>query len=234
MDRLMSVFKYIAPISGGHTPTYSHQADEWMALKPLRASEKFSPEASQRYADVAVKFTSWPIDDLDIVDLLRDERGQWWDIRAITEIGYAEGIEIECTLKVTPPDIAVPPDPDPEPEGVFSYTVTAGENVSYRGFVMYDCGSIDAEPIDGATLYSTVSSRSSEGEGGIEIVGDRGVLEPLLADKEVWIGGVLIGDESHWSFDTYMATWWVEDGFPAFAVDGTYAVELKPVAPPEP
>jgi hypothetical protein len=232
MDRLMAVYKYHAPISGGHSPTYSFNRREWMAVKPLRADEKYSAEARQRYADVAVRYTAHPVEGLAVLDILKDEQGRYWDVRAVVEIGYGAGLEIDCTLLSGTPDIVTPPDPDPDPpaEG-YAYAITAGQTSAYTGFVFGETGAINAEPIPGATLYSTVSVRSNAGEGGIEIVGDRNVLEALLTDKEVWIGGVLIGDESHWSFDSYMATWWIEEGFPAFAVDGTYLIELKPVEP---
>lgn len=228
MDRLMAVYKYHAPISGGHSPTYSFQRREWMAVKPLRADEKYSAEASQRYADVALRYTSHPIDGLAVLDILKDEQGRYWDVRAVVEIGYGAGLEIDCTLLSSAPAIVTPPDPDPDPpaEG-YAYTITAGQTSAYRGFVFGEAGSIDVEPIPGATLYSTVSARSNAGEGGIEIVGDRGVLEPLLEEKEVWIDGILIGDETNWTFESYMAVWWVETGFPEFDVSEEYEIEIK-------
>lgn len=226
MDRLMAIYKYVAPVGTGENETYRFSRKEWMARKSLRADEKYSSDAKQRYADVAERFTAWPIDDLQIVDLLKDERGQWWDIRAIVEIGYNEGIEIDATLRTLAPEIAPPPAPNP-PSGI-AFTVTAAENSSWAGYIPGMIGSIDAEPITGATVTSAVSAKPYSGEGGIEFSGSG--LADILDGLDVYIGGVKITGE--WEFSSGTAIWWTFTGFPEFEAAGEYLIEIKSSALP--
>ncbi|MEZ5782346.1 MAG: hypothetical protein R3D70_12105 [Rhizobiaceae bacterium] len=37
---------------------------------------------------------------LEILDRLKDEEGRFWDVKAITEIGYGQGVEIDARLIV--------------------------------------------------------------------------------------------------------------------------------------
>lgn len=109
----------------------------------------------------------------------------------------------------------------------YSYMITAGQDSQSIGYVMGDIGSISGQPFSGVTVYSTAIEKAFAGSGKIEIIGDRGALEPLLADKEVWIDGVKIGDEIHWDFDIYQATWSISSGFPSFTDGNEYIVEFK-------
>lgn len=110
MDRLIRVYRYTEPMDGNEwpapEPTYRCRISEWMAVKPLRADEKFSANTSQRYADVVVRFTSYWIDGLTVLDVLKDEDGRWYDIQSVVEVGYREAMEIDA--KVIPkPQYAV-------------------------------------------------------------------------------------------------------------------------------
>lgn len=227
MDRLVEIWKYQAPISAGHNPTYALQADEWMSKKPLRADEKFSAQASQRYVDVAARFTAYPIDGLETTDLLKDESGRWWDIKAIVEIGYGEGVEIDAVMRTTAPDEAPeePEDPNESPPSTYSYTVTAGQDSEWIGYGS-GFGSISGEPISGSTVISTVSAKGSPGEGGIEISGPQYDLQGILSGLDVFVGGTKINGGS-WEFAFNVATFWVSTGFPTFVAGQTYLVEFK-------
>lgn len=228
MDRLMTVYKYRAPLQSGHAATYVAQQEHWMARQSLRADERFSADAKQRYADVAQRFTSYPIDGLEITDLLKDESGQFWDIRAIVEIGYGEAVEIDVTLKATAPEIITPPNPDAEK---IAFSITIGEDSDWRGFIQSSIGTISAQPIDGASVGSVVASKSDAGSGGVEINGPLATLEPLLTGADVWIDGVKITNPYGWMFSSGQALWWVTSGFPAFVVEGEALIELKPANP---
>jgi hypothetical protein len=103
MDRLICVYRYAEPAEDDDTwpapkPTYRYRRSEWMAVKPLRADEKFSSNTAQRYADVVVRFTAWWIDGLTVLDILKDEDGRWYDIQAVVEVGYREAMEIDAKL----------------------------------------------------------------------------------------------------------------------------------------
>src|SRR5690606_25334721 len=118
---------------------------------------------------------------------------------------YNEGIEIDATLRELAPDIAPPPVTEPD---AISFTVTAGENSSWAGYIPSVIGSIDAEPIAGATVTSAVSAKSIPGEGGIEFSGTG--LADLLDGKNVYVGGVKITGE--WEFSSGSAIWWTVTG----------------------
>jgi len=120
--------------------------------------------------------------------------------------------------------VTIAPAVDP---AAYSYTITAGQDSQFVGYVMGDIGSISDQPINGATVYSTAAGKAVAGSGKIEVIGDRGALEPFLSDKEVWIDGVMISDETNWVFDTYQATWSVTSDFPNFTAGNDYLVEFK-------
>jgi hypothetical protein len=95
MDRQVQIHKYVEPTSSLDTDNYSYARTEWMSRKPLSADERFSGDVMQRYAYVLVRFTSYWTADLAVTDVLYSN-GQWYDIKAITEIGYREGLQIDA------------------------------------------------------------------------------------------------------------------------------------------
>jgi hypothetical protein len=94
MDRLVEIHKYVKPTSSLNTDNYSYSRSDWMNKKPLTADERFSTDVSQRYSYVLVRFTAYWIQDLAVTDILYSD-GQWFDIKAITEIGYREAMQID-------------------------------------------------------------------------------------------------------------------------------------------
>lgn len=109
----------------------------------------------------------------------------------------------------------------------YSYTVTAGQDASWAGFIDGGFGSISADPIVGGSIQSTVSAKSVPGEGGIEIVGDAEVLHSALIGKEVYIAGSKIANPDGWQFQSGVAIWWVSSGFPSFVSGNDYLIEIK-------
>lgn len=109
----------------------------------------------------------------------------------------------------------------------YSYTVTAGQDASWAGFIDGGFGSISADPITGGTIQSTVSAKSVPGEGGIEIAGDIEVLHAALIGKDVYIAGSKIDNADGWQFQSGMAIWWVSSGFPSFTNGNDYLIEIK-------
>lgn len=221
MDRLITVYKYQAPTTAGTEATYRKSRPHWMGRKPLRADEKYSAEANQRYADVAVRFTSHPIKGLSLLDVLKDEQGQFWDVRAIMEIGYNKAIEIDATLRSSAPLID---EPAPPPPAGISFTITAGQDTDWIGYTAA-FGSISAQPIAGASIVSVVAGKAIVGEGGLEISGTG--LSAILDGLDVWLDGVKIPNPAGWTFSSTGALWWVFDGFPEIEVGKTYMIELK-------
>lgn len=109
----------------------------------------------------------------------------------------------------------------------YSYTITAGQDGSWAGFIDGGFGSISAEPIVGGSIQSTVSAKSVPGEGGIEIAGESEVLHAALIGKDVYVDGVRLHNSDGWQFLSGMAVWWVDVGFPAFEDGETYEIEIK-------
>lgn len=100
MDRLMEVHKYVPPANSKQKATYAYQLSEWMGKKMQRADEPYLSDDKQRTEAVVARFTAYPIDGLEILDRLKDEEGRFWDVKAITEIGYGQGVEIDARLIV--------------------------------------------------------------------------------------------------------------------------------------
>lgn len=135
---------------------------------------------------------------------------------------------IELTVTNTasasfPPVPDPEPEPEPEPEDSYTYTITAGQNSSWTGFMSGTIGSIDAQPIAGATITSTVVSRHVAGDGGLEISGSG--LPTLLSGKDVFVNSVKVSGGS-WHFESGSAIWWT-DSFPALVNTNEYTVEIK-------
>lgn len=99
LDCLIELHRYVPPEGSWKSDaTYQFVASFWAARKSLRADERYSPDVKQRYADVALRFTTYWRDDVSILDRLKDEDGKFWDIRSIGEVGYHEFTEIDATL----------------------------------------------------------------------------------------------------------------------------------------
>lgn len=113
-----------------------------------------------------------------------------------------------------------------EPE-TFSFTLTAGQNDDWVGYMPDSFGSISAGPVAGAELISVVMVKPASGEGGIEISGNQYELQSLLSGKDVWIAGTKIENQDGWSFSFNVATWWVTTGFPVFVSGSSYLIEIK-------
>lgn len=143
--------------------------------------------------------------------------GDWDCSVSVTDSSGAGPVSLDFVISVTG---------DPVPE-VISYSVAAGENANWIGYFSSGMGSIDAQPIDDATLGSTVAFKHNLGEGGIEIVGPVAILQPLLEGKDVYVDGELIPNILGWSFSSNQAVWWVSDGFPVFDIGNEYLIEIK-------
>lgn len=225
LDRLIEVYSYRAPVGSGAAPTYEFLRKVRMSKKPIRAGENFSGDLKQRYESVLVKFASYPIKGLKVTDILKDRDGEFWDIKAVSDPGFSNEIEIEAALLTSVPDIFVPPTPPSDPPW-FAFTITAGQDQDWIGYMPGDFGSISAQPISGATVASVVMAKPASGEGGIEIEGDLSALEPLLTGRDVWINSAKITNATGWTFSFGVATWWVESGFPALVSGDVYTVNI--------
>lgn len=109
----------------------------------------------------------------------------------------------------------------------YSYTVTAGQDASWTGFISGGFGSISADPIAGGTIQSTVSAKSVPGDGGIEVAGEIEVLHAALIGKDVYVAGSKIENADGWQFQSGVAIWWVTSGFPSFISGNDYLIEIK-------
>lgn len=139
-----------------------------------------------------------------------------WPCDIIISDAAGASVPLSFTIVVTAASVAA-----------YAYTVTAGQDSSWVGFIQEGFGSINTNPIAGGTIQSTVVSKAVPGEGGIEIVGDTEVLHAALIGKDVYVAGVKIDNPEGWTFQSGLAIWWVSSGFPSFDSGNDYQIEIK-------
>lgn len=105
----------------------------------------------------------------------------------------------------------------------YAFSITAGANGSWGGYLRGQIGSISVEPVEGALVKSVVSAVGVAGDGGIEFTGPSEVLFAALQGKAVKIGGSEIAGE--WQFSSGAAVWWSAE-MPALVSGNTYQIEF--------
>lgn len=216
--------------------------EDWKTSVPCslyvrRGQERFQEigEGGQRYSSDTYQFTVRYNSVVGIDATMRIlHGGNTFDIRSIRpDAQTRREMVIECEVQdavidgaeddpdESPPTI--PDDPDESPPSIYAFTLTAGSNASWIGYLSGTIGSIDAQPVSDAAITSTVMSRHVAGEGGVEISG--AALEAILSGKNVYVDGAAI--PGLWTFSSTQAVWWTISGFPTLVSGEDYEIEIK-------